>query len=114
MNTKNKVLIIFVIIIIAICFYFYFKTSGHKNLFKTPKFKPMQMIGANKAVFGVHMGTLNDNDLMRKHSTELLNMLENGTIDPIIDSVFRFEDCIKAHEHIHQRKNIGKVLLDFS
>jgi len=90
------------------------RITALKNLFKTPKFKPMQMIGANKAVFGVHMGTLNDNDLMRKHSTELLNMLENGTIDPIIDSVFRFEDCIKAHEHIHQRKNIGKVLLDFS
>ena len=41
-------------------------------------------------------------------------MLENGFIDPVIDSVFRFEDVAKAQQHIHDRGNRGKVLLDFS
>jgi len=90
------------------------RITALSHLIKSPKFKPIQMIGANKAVFGVHMGTLNDNKLMREHSTQLLKMLINKEINPILDSVFRFEDCINAHEHIHQRKNIGKVLLDFS
>ena len=90
------------------------RITAFSHLIKSPKFKPIQMIGANKAVFGVHMGTLNDNELMKSHSIELLKMLEEKIIEPIVDSVFRFEDCIDAHNHIHQRKNIGKVLLDFS
>ena len=31
-----------------------------------------------------------------------------------IDSKFSFEDAPKAHRHIQDRKNFGKVLLDFT
>ena len=41
-------------------------------------------------------------------------MLEEGKIDPVIDSVWRFENVADAQMHIHNRKNKGKVLLDFS
>ena len=37
-----------------------------------------------------------------------------GEINPIIDSVWRFEEVSGAQKHMHQRKNKGKVLLDFS
>ena len=32
---------------------------------------------------------------------------------PIIDSVFDARDVAKAHQYIHDGKNIGKVLLRF-
>jgi NADPH:quinone reductase-like Zn-dependent oxidoreductase len=36
-----------------------------------------------------------------------------GKLDPVIDSIFDVEDASKAHQHIHDAKNIGKVLLKF-
>ena len=41
-------------------------------------------------------------------------MLGEGEIDPIIDGVWRFENVADAQMHMHDRKNKGKVLLDFS
>ena len=35
-------------------------------------------------------------------------------LNPIIDSVWRFEEVVEAQKHMHNRKNRGKVLLDFS
>ena len=51
---------------------------------------------------------------MRREIEALVLMLNEKKIEPIIDSVFHFEDVVKAHYYIHNRKNRGKVLLDFS
>ena len=79
-----------------------------------PKFDPLRMMTSNKAVFGVHMGLIDDSSTFRGHLESLSGMLQEGKIDPIIDSVWRFEDVAEAQMHIHDRKNRGKVLLDFS
>ena len=91
-----------------------FKLAAFWRLIRSPKFSPLNMIGKNKAIFGVHMGTIKDMDLMRREIEALVLMLNEKKIEPIIDSVFHFEDVAKAHYHIHNRKNKGKVLLDFS
>jgi|TARA_B100001540_G_scaffold297813_1_gene300805 NADPH:quinone reductase-like Zn-dependent oxidoreductase len=91
-----------------------FKLAALWRLIRSPKFSPLNMIGKNKAIFGVHMGTIKDMDLMRREIEALALMLNEKKIEPIIDSVFHFEDVAKAHYHIHNRKNKGKVLLDFS
>lgn len=80
----------------------------------TPKFDPIRMMNSNKSVFGVHMGMWKDENVMREQMEGLAVMLENGFIDPVIDSVYRFEDAAQAQQHIHDRGNKGKVLLDFS
>ena len=80
----------------------------------TPKFDPLKMMSSNKAVFGVHMGLLDDASIFKGHLDALSKMLMNGEIDPIVDSVWRFERVAEAQLHIHDRKNKGKVLLDFS
>ena len=80
----------------------------------TPKFKPFKMMNSNKAVFGVHMGTWEDEPVLRKQVAALVEMLEDGRISPVVDKVFRFEQVAAAQQYIHQRKNRGKVLLDFS
>ena len=43
----------------------------------------------------------------------LLALLKVGALDPVIDSIFTVEDAAKAHQHIHDAKNVGKVLLRF-
>ncbi len=85
-----------------------------KMVLNTPKFNPMKMMNSNKAVFGVHMGRMDDEEIFRNHLEELGKLLQNGEINPIIDSVWRFEEVVEAQKHMHNRKNRGKVLLDFS
>ncbi len=80
----------------------------------TPQFNPLKMMNSNKSVFGVHMGQWKDEDVIREQMVSLSKMLELGLIDPVVDSVYRFEDVVKAQKHIHDRGNRGKVLLDFS
>ena len=60
------------------------------------------------------MGRMEDEEIFRKHLKDLTALLEKGEINPIIDSVWRFEEVSGAQKHMHQRKNKGKVLLDFS
>ena len=80
----------------------------------TPRFDPIRMMNSNKSVHGVHMGMWKDEEIAREQMIALASMLEKGQIDPVIDSVYRFEDVAKAQQYIHNRGNRGKVLLDFS
>jgi NADPH:quinone reductase-like Zn-dependent oxidoreductase len=80
----------------------------------TPRFDPLKMMNSNKAVFGVHMGRLKDDQVFRGHLESLSGMMLKGEIDPVIDSVWRFQQVADAQRHMHDRKNRGKVLLDFS
>ena len=43
-----------------------------------------------------------------------LGELKEGEINPVIDSIWRFERVSEAQMHMHNRKNKGKILLDFS
>ncbi len=79
-----------------------------------PRFDPLKLMTANKAVFGVHMGLLEDEAIFKGHLEALSTMLLEGKIDPVIDGVWRFENVADAQRHMHDRKNRGKVLLDFS
>jgi NADPH:quinone reductase-like Zn-dependent oxidoreductase len=80
---------------------------------KTPKLDPMKMMSRNQGVFGVHMGTWNDEKVMTHQLQRILEGVKAGVLDPVIDSIFAVEDAAKAHQHIHDAKNIGKVLLRF-
>lgn len=91
-----------------------FKPTALLRLIRTPRFSPLSMIGKNKAIFGVHMGTIKDFELMRREIEILSSLLNKNKIKPIVDKVFHYQDVAKAHHYIHERKNRGKVLLDFS
>ena len=80
----------------------------------TPKFDPLKMMNSNKAIFGVHMGRLEDEEIFAGHMQDLSVMIQKGQIKPIIDSVWPYREVADAHKHMHDRKNRGKILLDFS
>ncbi len=94
--------------------------TSKRNLFrsylawrKTPKFDPLRLMTRNRGVFGVHMGTWKDEKVMLKQLQRILEGINSGRLAPVIDSVFDAEDVAKAHQYIHDGKNIGKVLLRF-
>ena len=80
---------------------------------RTPKFDPLRLMTRNRGVLGVHMGTWKDETVMVEQLHTILKGVEEGVLSPVIDSVFDAEDVAKAHQYIHDGKNIGKVLLRF-
>ena len=84
-----------------------------REWWRTPRFNPLWMMGANRAVIGVHLGRYRDVARLQQAQAELFGWLESGEIAPHIDSIFPGAEAAKAHQYIHDRKNIGKVLLNF-
>jgi NADPH:quinone reductase-like Zn-dependent oxidoreductase len=83
-----------------------------KALVTTPVFHPMQLMNANKGVFGVNLGHLWDQGpMIGEILGELGEMWAQGTIEPIIDSTYGFERADAAHLQIDQARNFGKVIL---
>ena len=80
---------------------------------KTPKLDPLKMMSRNQGIFGVHMGTWNDEAVIAEQLHRIIEGINAGKLDPVIDSIFPVEQASQAHQHIHDAKNIGKVLLSF-
>ena len=79
-----------------------------------PKFKPIDLMSNNKSVMGYHLGRLPESEIKITNAVkELLKLAEKKQIKPIIDKIFSYEETYKAHEYIQNRKNFGKVLIDF-
>jgi NADPH:quinone reductase-like Zn-dependent oxidoreductase len=80
-----------------------------------PKIKPYQMIGSNKAIMGYHLGRLKGAEHKIGFAIEGLYKLANqGLISPIIAKIFPYNESPSAHKYIQDRKNFGKVLIDFT
>lgn len=73
---------------------------------------PINLMNHNRGIFGVNMGHLwDESPILLGQLTQLLALYRAGAIKPVIDSTFPFEKAAEAHQHIHDRKNVGKVLL---
>ncbi|RYG63511.1 alcohol dehydrogenase, partial [bacterium] len=83
-----------------------------KQLLQVRRYSPMALMSDNKTVSGTNMGHLFDRlDLLRPQMEALVSMLTRGEIAPRVDKVFPFAEAAAAHQHLHDRKAIGKVLL---
>ena len=87
--------------------------KAFKALRSRPRFDPMLMMSRNQGVFGVHMGTWSNEEVMQEQMENILRGIKEGALTPIIDSIYDAKDVAVAHQHIHDGKNIGKVLLKF-
>ncbi|MFI5300049.1 MAG: zinc-binding dehydrogenase, partial [Polyangiales bacterium] len=76
------------------------------------RYSPMTLMNDNKTVSGVNMGHLFDRvDLLRPQLDALVALYREGKIEPHVDKTFPFDRAAEAHQYIHDRKAIGKVLL---
>jgi NADPH:quinone reductase-like Zn-dependent oxidoreductase len=78
----------------------------------TPRFNPMSLINRNRGVFGLHVGHLWEE---RRQLALLMEMLLTevaaGRLTPVVARTFPLEQAAEAHRFIHNRGNIGKVVL---
>lgn len=83
-----------------------------KNFFSVPRFSPMRLMDDNRGLVGVNMGHLwSEMSLLREEVAELMRLYDAGRVRPHVDSKFPFERAADAHRRLHERKNVGKVLL---
>lgn len=86
--------------------------SGLKALAQTPRFHPLKMMSQNLAVIGVSLGAMPSRGaLLRREMDDIFKMYGEGKIKPVIAKTFPLEQASAAHQFIHDRKNIGKVIL---
>ncbi len=82
------------------------------GIMSMPRFKPLDLMNDNKGIMGCNLAHLWDEiDTLQQAFQEIIQLGKDDVLSPVIDSIFSFEDAGKAHQHIHNRKNFGKVLL---
>lgn len=82
------------------------------QLLLMPWFHPVRLLNDNKAVIGVNLGRLwQQQALLREGMLHVLQLYQQGHIQPVIAQTFPLHEAPAAHRYIQERRNIGKVLL---
>ncbi|HEY4452278.1 MAG TPA: medium chain dehydrogenase/reductase family protein [Solirubrobacteraceae bacterium] len=79
---------------------------------RMPRFSMIKQMSESKAVIGLNMLTLwKDHGSLEPWIAPMREMLEDGTVKPVIAGAFSFEDAGAAQTMIVERRNVGKVVL---
>ena len=77
-----------------------------------PWWKSLTMMNENKGVFGLNMLSWWDREGSLARVTGPLEAdLEAGNLNPVVAESFSFDRAHDAHRFIHERRNVGKVVL---
>jgi NADPH:quinone reductase-like Zn-dependent oxidoreductase len=86
--------------------------SALRTVARMPRFSLIKQMSESKAVIGLNMLTLwKDRETLEPWISPLRELLDDGTIEPLIAGSFSFEQAGDAHDMLTQRRNIGKVVL---
>jgi NADPH:quinone reductase-like Zn-dependent oxidoreductase len=82
---------------------------------RTGSIHPLSLVVPNQGVFGVHLLYLKEKEsLMRPALEEIFAGVGDGRWKPIMDRSFPLTSrgVAEAHRYLHDRKNLGKVVLE--
>jgi NADPH:quinone reductase-like Zn-dependent oxidoreductase len=83
-----------------------------RTVVRMPRFNLVKQMSESKAVIGLNMLRLwDDKGSLDEAREPLEEMLEDGTIRPLVAQSFPFERAADAHRLIAERGNVGKVVL---
>ena len=80
----------------------------------TPRFHPLSLIQPGIGIAGVHLLHLHEQEeLLRLHLGRILTSVEAGELRAVVDRSFPLtrDGAVEAHRYIHERRNLGKVVL---
>ncbi len=79
---------------------------------RMPRFNMIKQMSESKAVIGLNMLSLwKDRGTLQPWIAPMREMLDDGTVKPVLAGAFSFEDAGAAHTMITERRNVGKVVL---
>ncbi len=83
-----------------------------KAVASMPRFNLLKQTSESKSVIGLNMLALwNEYGSLQRWIAPLQEMLDDGTVAPVIAGTFSFEEAGAAQTMITERRNVGKVLL---
>ncbi|MEW6323340.1 MAG: medium chain dehydrogenase/reductase family protein [Acidobacteriota bacterium] len=81
-------------------------------LWSMPRFKPLSLINRNRGVFGLNLAHLWTERRRLAAAMEMLTSeMAAGRIAPVVAATFPLARAADAHRFVHDRKNVGKVVL---
>ena len=81
---------------------------------RTPHFSPLSLIQHNIGVYGFHLALLRSREReVAEAFDQILRLCVEGAVKPIVAATFPFTatGAADAHRFLHERRNIGKVVL---
>jgi NADPH:quinone reductase-like Zn-dependent oxidoreductase len=86
-------------------------TAG-RTVARMPRFSSVKLLSESKAVIGLNMLTLwKDRETLEPWIEPLRDLLDDGTIAPVLAAAFNFDEAGDAHNMLTERRNVGKVVL---
>jgi NADPH:quinone reductase-like Zn-dependent oxidoreductase len=84
---------------------------------RTPRIHPLDLIVPNVGVFGIHLLHLRGKQtVLRPALQEIYRAVEARELRPVLDRSFPLtrDGAVEAHRYLHERRNLGKVVLSAS
>ena len=79
---------------------------------RMPRFNMIKQMSESKAVIGLNMLSLwKDRETLEPWIGPLRELIEDGTINPVIAGSFSFKEAGAAQDMLTERRNFGKVVL---
>ncbi|HEY2637495.1 MAG TPA: zinc-binding dehydrogenase [Solirubrobacteraceae bacterium] len=85
--------------------------AAARTAVQMPWFSIIRQMSASKSVLGLNVLTLWDEHGAGRWSGPLTELIEDGTVRPVVAQAFPFERAGEAHTFISERRNLGKVVL---
>jgi NADPH:quinone reductase-like Zn-dependent oxidoreductase len=90
--------------------------TAFKTWYKCFATNSISILSTNKSIAGYHLGyLLKDLDATKEVAVNTLNELfrlyNEGALKPQVDNIYPFSKIGEAMQRMHNRQNIGKVLL---
>jgi len=83
-----------------------------KAFVRMPPVFPQTLMSSNKAIMGFNLGTLKGRETyLREIADELVRLYHQGSLKPVVGTVFPFDRIVEAHRYLQERKAIGKVVI---
>jgi NADPH:quinone reductase-like Zn-dependent oxidoreductase len=82
---------------------------------RTPRFHPLSLVEPNIGMFGVHLLHLGKKErILQPALSQIFRGVSGGELRPILDRTFPLdgEGAIQAHRYLHERRNLGKIVLE--
>jgi NADPH:quinone reductase-like Zn-dependent oxidoreductase len=83
-----------------------------RTLAEMPRHNVLRLMSQSKSVIGLNMLTLwDEKQALDELIQPLRAWIDEGSIRPVVAQEFRLDDGAAAHRYMHERSNVGKVVL---
>ncbi|KAH0949221.1 hypothetical protein HN011_007531 [Eciton burchellii] len=90
--------------------------SAARSWWQVDKVSPIKLFDENKTLSGLNLRHLmyqhGSHAFVRRAVNQVYTLWSEGKIKPVVDSTWALEDVPEAMQKMHDRKNIGKIVLD--